>query len=31
MPHMEQRLKDLKTYVGQLNDDDVYALVTTEL
>ena len=31
MPHMEQRLKALKAYVAQLTDDDVYALVATEL
>lgn len=31
MPHMEQSFKDLKAYIGQLNDNDIYALVATEL
>jgi hypothetical protein len=31
MPHMEQRLKDLRAYVAGLNDYDVYALVAKEL
>ena len=31
MPHMELRLKELRTYVAGLNDYDTYALVATEL
>lgn len=31
MPHMQQRLKELRAFVAGLNDNDTYALVATEL